>query len=388
MTTERLYFTDPLLFRFEATVVAHGQMEGAPSVVLDRSAFYPESGGQMADRGTLGGAPIVDVQIDDALVVHHRVEGALPAIGTVVAGEIDPRRRRTHMALHSAQHALSRALADLCAAETKSSRLGESGCTIDVDVPGIADGKLAEAEDAVTGLIDEDRVVRAWFPSDEELRALPLRRAPKQSEGIRVVDLGGFDVSPCGGTHVTRTAQIGLFRVTGSERYKGGTRITFSAGGRARSEARSDWGVIGRAAALLGAPRDGVEAGIERLMARVKEAEERSGRLRAELAARIAASASPDASGNVLVDVGDGGVELAKQIAATLARSDGVTAIVRAKIDGAAHLVLMRGPGSSTDCGALLRKLATAAGGKGGGRPEHAEGRLPEAFDVAAALRG
>jgi len=385
--TERLEQHDPHLVHFDARVLAHGTMPGseAPSVVLDRSAFYPESGGQMADRGTLGGASVLDVQIEHD-VVHHRLEGALPAIGSRVEGAIDRSRRRTHMALHSAQHALSRALADLAGADTKSSRLGETACTVDVDVPGLADAKLSEAEGAVNALIDDDRPVRAWLPTDEELRTLPLRRAPKQTEGIRVVDLGGFDVSPCGGTHVTRTAQIGLFRIEGSERYKGGTRVTFSAGIRARSAARSEWLELGRAASRLAVPRGEVEAGIERLERRLRDEQERGGRLRAELAERLAQRAEPDAKGRVYVDVAEAGLELAKQLATTLARREGLTVVVRASVEGAGHLVVMRGPGSRSDCGALLRRLAAAAGGKGGGRPEHAEGRLPAGFDVRSAL--
>jgi alanyl-tRNA synthetase len=385
--TERLEQHDPHLLRFDACVLAHGTMPGGnvPSVVLDRSAFYPESGGQMADRGTLGGASVLDVQIEHD-VVHHQLEGPLPEIGTRIEGAIDRGRRRTHMALHSAQHALSRALADVAGADTKSARLGETACTIDVDVPGLADAKLSEAEDAVNALVDDDRPVRAWLPTIDELRALPLRRAPTRSEGVRVVDLGGFDVSPCGGTHVTRTAQIGLFRVEGSERYKGGTRITFSAGSRARSAARSEWLALGRAASRLVVPRADVEAGIERLERRLREEQERGGRLRVELAKQLARAAVPDAKGRVYVDVGDAGVELARQLATTLARGEGLTVVVRASVDGEGHLVVTRGPGSSSDCGGLLRRLAAAAGGKGGGRPEHAEGRLPAGVDVLRAL--
>jgi alanyl-tRNA synthetase len=386
--TERLYFADPLLSDFTARVVLHGNFGGEPTVVLDRSAFYPESGGQMADRGVLGAQPIRDVQIDEGLVVHHLIEGSLPALGVELEGHVDLGRRRAHMALHSAQHLLSRALLNVAGAETVSSRLGESACTVDVDASSLMDEKIAEAERAVNTLIDEDRPVRAWFPTQEELASLPLRRAPKQSSGIRVVDFSGFDVSPCGGTHVTHTAQVGLFRVTSSERYKGGTRVTFSAGPRARGEARAEWLALSHAATLLETSREGVVAAIERLKERLDTEQEARGRLRAELAARIAESAAPDEEGRVFVDVSpEGGLELARQVASTLVRRAGATAIVRAPIESGAHLIVSRGPGASLDCGALVRKLTSAAGGKGGGRPEHAEGKLPRDFDVLTALR-
>lgn len=388
MSTLRLYFEQPSLDAFDATVVAHGRIGGRLSVVLDRSAFYPESGGQMADRGSLGGSPVTDVQIDEGLVVHHVLDGAAPDIGSTVSGAIDRPRRRAHAALHSAQHILSRALLEVAGAETVSSRLGETACTIDVSVPAIAEAKLLEAESLVNALVDEDRPVRAWFPTDEELAALPLRRAPKQKEGIRVVDFLGFDVSPCGGTHVARTAQVGLFRVTKLERYKGGTRVTFSAGPRARAEVATMAAALERGAALMSVPPTEIDAGITRLMERGRAELEAAGRLRSELATLLARDARPDAEGRVVIDIGSGGLELARQLAAMITRAPGRVAVIGAAIESGTHWTVMRSADVSVDCGALLRRLATAAGGKGGGRPEHAEGRLPRDFDVAAALIG
>ncbi|HZI05353.1 MAG TPA: alanyl-tRNA editing protein, partial [Archangium sp.] len=223
--TERLYYSDPFLFRFTGRVLAHGAWNGAPSVVLDRSAFYPEAGGQMADRGVLGGRVLRDVQVDDAGVVHHVLElpegTGLPEVGAELSGELDRVRRRTHMALHTGQHMLSRALVDVANAHTVSSRLGETLCTIDVDLDVLDERRVAEAEALVNSIIDDDIVIRAFFPTPEELAALPLRRAPKVTDNIRVIQMGDFDVSPCGGTHCTRSAQVGMVRVLGVERYKG-----------------------------------------------------------------------------------------------------------------------------------------------------------------------
>jgi len=134
MTIELLYHHDSLLLDFRAAVVGHATWNGSPSVVLDRTAFYPEAGGQMADRGVLAGAPVRDVQIDDAGTVHHLVDGPLPEVGAEVAGAIDRDRRRAHMALHTGQHMLSRALVDVMKGDTISSRLGESSCTIEPSV--------------------------------------------------------------------------------------------------------------------------------------------------------------------------------------------------------------------------------------------------------------
>ncbi len=175
--------------------------------------------------------------------------------------------------------------------------------------------------------------------------------------------------------------------MTKSERYKGGTRVTFSAGPRARGEVAAEYAALSRAASRVSMPRTEIDLGIERLEARLTAEQERAGKLRAALASALAAGATPDAEGRVYLDVGEGGVDLAKQLASTLTRDPTCTAIVRAQIEAGAHLIISRGASASTDCGALLRRLASAAGGKGGGRPEHAEGKLPADFDVAAALR-
>src|SRR3990170_4166050 len=234
--TRLLYHDDPPALAFAARVIAHSAWNGAPALVLDATAFYPESGGQMADRGTLAGAAVADVQVDDAGVVHHVLAAgaALPAPGAEVRGEVDRARRRVHMALHTGQHLLSRALADVARGETVSSRLGETACTIDLDLARLEDRDLVRAEELVNAVVDDDVPVVAFFPTAAELAALPLRRAPKVAERIRVVRIGGFDVSPCGGTHCRSSAQVGLVRVTGVERYKGKVRVTFAAGRRAR----------------------------------------------------------------------------------------------------------------------------------------------------------
>jgi alanyl-tRNA synthetase len=388
MTTVRLEHEDPLLFEVESEVIAHARSGDAASVLLDRSVFYPESGGQMADRGTLGGVPVSDVQIDDEGRVHHVLAGALPPVGTRVLARIDADRRRVHMALHTAQHLLSRALVELAGAETISSRLGESVCTIDVDRDAIAEARIAEAESTVNAIADEDRPVRAWFPEPEELASLALRRAPKAEHArVRVVDAGGFDVSPCGGTHVLRTAQIGVVRVLGTERYKGGTRVSFSAGARSRRELLAEAASLRELGRALQTPADGVRAAVDRLRESLDAARGELGRARATLARAIAMTA-PTEAGITRAWIDDGGLELVRAVAAELTREGDRLAIVAGPIEGGVHVVVARGPGSTADARAVLQQIAAATGGRGGGRPERAEGRMPATADVRAAIAG
>ena len=385
--TERLDQSDTYLFEFDARVTGHGKHGDRASVVLDRSAFYPESGGQMADRGTLGGLSVIDVQIDDAGLVHHVLEGELPVVGAAVRGNVDARRRRTFASLHTAQHVLSRALVDVARAETVSSRLGETACTIDVDEGTITDAKIAECESIANALADEDRVVRAWFPSAEELSSLALRRTPKQTANIRVVEVSGFDVSPCGGTHVTRTAQLGPIRVASTERYKGGTRVTFAAGARSREQLFRGDDVLRAVGRVLVTPAETVEPAIVRLKAQLTDAQGEAGRLRTLLARRIAEDLLRTHTGErVSLVLDDGGADLAQKVAAELTKSGSLVAIIAAVGTEGTQVVVMRGPTSTIDCGALLRSIVQAAGGKGGGRPERAEGRIPPGADVHAAI--
>lgn len=387
MPTELLYHRDPLLLSFDAVVVGHGTFGQRASVVLSATSFYPEAGGQMADRGALDGLAVMDVQVDEDGVVHHLMDAAsLPAVGTRVHGVIDAQRRRQFMAQHTGQHMLSRALLDALAAETVSSRLGESVCTIDLQIDGISDAALRAAEAAVNGVIDDDRPVRAFFPSAEELASLPLRRRPKVEENIRVIDVVGYDVSPCGGTHVTHTAQVGSVRVLSAERHKGLVRVSFQAGPQAREQAFARAGILEDLGRSMSAQPQDVPAGVEKLRSDLKLALQDKKRLGDRLALAIAdglSSALPD-DGLVIAHL-DGEADLIRAVAARIVESrPAATALLAGQDKDGTPVVCARGAASSFDCGALLKRVAVQAGGKGGGKAESAQGRLPAGVDWRA----
>lgn len=385
MATERLYYADSWLCEFEGRVAEHGRWQDAPSVVLDRSAFYPESGGQLGDRGSLAGIPVVDVQVDADGRVHHLLDGALPAIGSAVEGVIDRRRRRVHMALHTGQHMLSRALLDVAGAQTVSSRLGASGCTLDVSRERVPDRELAAAVDLVNAVIDDDLEVRASFPSAEELSSIELRRDPKVSTDVRVVTIGDFDASPCGGTHCTRTGQVGVVFVSGVERYKGMSRIAFDAGPRARGTLLEHSAALRAIGHDFTCGPDGVADAIGKLRRELQDARGALKQLRIDAALRTADELCAQASGELVVAaLPDAGPEVlravAKKITATPTR---VCMLASAGGDGT-HVVVARGVEATFDCGGFVKRAAEATGGRGGGRPERAEGKLPAGVDWPA----
>ena len=378
----RLYYQDPLLLAFDARVTAHGMHGGRPSIVLDRTAFYPESGGQMADRGVLGGLTVVDVQEDEQGVVHHLVEGERPAVGAEVRGEIDRTRRRLHMALHTGQHMLSRALLDVARGETVSSRLGETVCTIDLGIAKAEERDIARAEELVNGVIEDDVAIRAFFPDAKELASLPLRRPPKVDSNIRVVEIGDFDVSPCGGTHCLRTAQVGLVRVIGIERYKGMIRVSFNAGRRAREElARESEVLRGLGRELTCGPAE-VPLAISKLRRELGETRESLGHARERMAIAAAEELMKTAEGKTVVAAfDDADARFLRALAKRVTSEPGWVALVAAKTSEGMLMLAARGEGAAFDCGAFIKRAAQSAGGRGGGRAEMAEGRLPAAAD-------
>lgn len=385
--TRRLYHDDAYLTAFDAEVVAHASLGERRGVVLDHTAFYPEAGGQLGDRGTLAGRAVVDTQeLDDGTIVHvvEADPDELPAIGARVHGELDWTRRRQHMAQHTAQHLLSGALLDRAQAATASARLGETALTIDVARDRVPDAELAAAEQLANDLVDDDLPIRAWFPAADELASLRLRRDPKVTADIRVVAIGDFDFSPCGGTHCARTSQLAAIRIIASERYKGMTRVTFTAARRGRVELFARDAVLrGLAARFSCSPAD-VPAAIDKLRRDADAATAEATVLRGRLAAAIA-DALPGAGAAVAAIAAD--AELLRAIAGKLLAA-GRDAIVSAVDGDTTHVVLLRAAGSTLDCGALWKQLAARCGGRGGGRGDRAEGKLAIAVADWPALIG
>ncbi len=382
----RLEQSDSYLRTFDALVQAQSELNGRPTLILQASAFYPESGGQLADTGRIGDVRIVDVQQDAEGRVHHIFEGGTLDVGKSYPAEIDWARRREHMALHTGQHMLSRALLDVAKAETVSSRLGATDCTIDVTRADLGERWLHEAQALANEVVDSAREVRSWLPSASELGQLSLRRAPKVDRGIRVVSVEGFDDTPCGGTHVSNTAEVGLLWISGSERYKGGTRIHFSAGPRARRELIERADLLGRMAAARNMGVTDVAPGFERLEQSAKEARQEISALRVRLADALAANVEWEAA-RAVVRL-DGELELGRALVERVlaSRSDAEVFLAVPILDKCSvQIIIARGADSSLDASAALGALSKAFGGRGGGKPERAEGRFGDSFTWAGA---
>ncbi len=407
-TTEKLYWLDAHTVAFETRGAALASYGGKPSIILPRTMFYPEGGGQLGDLGTLTlGTELVriaDTQVEDG-AIHHVTEGDITAAlvdslrdaeaaEMAVRGCVDEQRRRDNMVQHTAQHALSRALANAARADTVSARLGATSCTIDVGRPGISDADLHRAEDLVNAVVMSDVAVSTSFPTAEELAQLDLRKQPnaeKSADGVRVVTIEGFDITPCGGTHCSRTGQIGQVRIVATEKYKGMLRITFHAGQRALADARARHAVLSAVAADLTCGAQDVPAAIAKLRTDARALKEKLDAARGEVAdllARALHEALPASPGPHVLTVARPLDDLAgvRALAGKLTGDPRVVALVAGQDEGSGEVVLVvqRGAATTLDCGAFVMAQARERGGRGGGRAERAEGRFPRGTSLEA----
>jgi alanyl-tRNA synthetase len=255
VTTERLYYNDSYTTRFNAVITELTTYRDRPAIVLDKTFFYPESGGQPADNGRLRRVTVMDVQIreSDQAVLHileatpdHLAE--VFEVGMEVAAEVNDVRRADYRAHHSGQHILSQALIQRAEAETVGFHMSADSITIDVNRANIPENELRNAETLANEIVQSNVEIRAWFPELDELETLQrtgkLRKMPDVVGKVRIVDIGGFDVTACGGTHVARTGEIGMIKIVKTEKRGSTTRIEFRCGVRALSDYRSKHEVI------------------------------------------------------------------------------------------------------------------------------------------------
>lgn len=383
---ERLYYTDAYQTTFSARVVDVDVPNAL--VYLDGSAFYPTSGGQPHDIGTLAASVVLDVIDEDARVAHRVADASAFTIGSTVEGRIDWRRRFDLMQQHTAQHLVSALCADRFGWATTSVHFGDDSCTIDVAAPAIDAETLASIEQMANEVVVENRNVVVSF---EDARSATGLRKPSDREGeLRIVAIDGIDRSACGGTHVRRTGEIGSIVLRRTERTKGATRIEFLAGFRAVRRARLDYELLTRASRTLSASIEELPALVEAHAQRATEMERERKRLLTELAKHEAhalwAATVPGADGTRRITLPEqmNGVRDAEPLAQALAALE--RTVVFAAGRKPAGVLLATSSDSMVDAAQLLRSALQEIGGRGGGSPRLAQGSVPD-LDAARRLR-
>ena len=393
--TERLYYTDAGVLEFSARVVDVRDLDGKTAIVLDRSAFYPTSGGQPFDTGTLDEARVVDV-VDHDDEILHIVDRSIGA-GTEVRGSIDAARRLDHMQQHTGQHVLSAAFDRLFQNRTLSFHMGGDVSTIDL-AKVQAPEDVERAVDDANRIVWENRPVTVRFASADEARTMGLRKESVREGELRLVDVAEFDLSACGGTHVARTGTIGVVAVTGVEKFKGGLRVSFVCGGRAlRSFRGLRDSVAGSVRALSVLPAE-LPIAIQKLQAESKALRKRVTDLQGSLAfheaARLLAEARQTAGVSIVAAVIDGWDAAGLKAIASAIIASNPAALALAGSDTPTLVVTGRSASVNPAlgipaAGELVKALTARFGGKGGGTPELAQagGLVAEPRDVIAAAQ-
>jgi alanyl-tRNA synthetase len=411
--TERLYYRDSFQKEFEANVVSCEREGDRWKIVLDRTAFYPTSGGQPHDLGRLGEVEVLevaDVPVADAPaspvapqigVTHdvvHYTSAAIP-VGPV-QGQIDWARRIDHMQQHTGQHLLSAAFIELFGFQTKSFHLGRLTSTIDLEAPSIMPRQLEDAECRTNEIIFEDREVAVRFGTAQELADAGIRKTVEREGVLRAIEVDGFDRQPCGGTHLARTGQAGLLLIRKLERSRNLWRVEYVAGFRALAAARSDFGILTQAGSLLTCATSEVPAVITKLTEERrsqhtagKKMEERLAQLEARelLEKHSSGSApgpSPDGSPRIIAaTLDDATANYLGILAAKLVAESNVVALLASRAAGHVVFAQTKGSSSPTDLGALVRDTLRDLGGKGGGSKDFAQGSLPNPADAEKAVQ-
>jgi alanyl-tRNA synthetase len=399
--TERLYYNDSHLIEFEARVVdVTERVSGWTAVVLDRTAFYPTGGGQPSDTGTLNGARVVECIDDGDRGVLHVVQGFAPARDAVVSGRIDWARRLDHVQQHTGQHILSQAFIQLFNAPTKSFRVLETVCEIDIELNDSSGEVIERAVELANNVVWEDRTITIHNVSAAEAAEMSLRKEPSREGELRLIEIEGFDLTPCGGTHAYRTGEVGMIVVRSWQRAKGLTRIEFAAGMRALADYRRANRSSREVAALFSTGRDDVAQNAAQLIDENKELH-RQVRVLEEVAAgveaeRLLSSAPVRSDGTrIVTHVFDAtsssarDAESLKKLAHALITHPRTIALLASRDNDTARLVFARSTDAPGDMSTLMREACALLDGRGGGRPEMAQGggksvdKLEEALQSA-----
>jgi len=395
--TDRLYYHDSFLYDFEAKV-EETAVGARPALILDRTAFYPTSGGQIFDIGTISieneKLKVTEVaDTEDGRVVHY-LEAPVKDLppGTPVRGQIDATRRRDHMQQHSGQHVLSAAFIRLHNLHTVSFHMADDYCSIDLDTPTLTKEQIESAERLANEIILENRPVDIRFVTRDQAGELGLRKLPAADrDELRIIDIREFDLSACGGTHVRQTGQIGCILLRKVERVRQGWRVEFVAGQRAVATARRDFTALTETAALFSAQIYDVPQQARKSLDEIRSLRKQREQAQEELAAAQASALlgeTPESNSCRIVirTLSDRDMNSLKLLAQKLTRLSPRVVALLASTSPQPSLVFAQSAGQPFDMGALMKQTLAALNGRGGGSKDMAQGGVPTPDGLQSAL--
>ncbi len=403
--TDRLYYHDSLLHEFDAEVLdltSLSSSDSRPALILDRTAFYPTSGGQVFDMGWIFPSAASDannrvrvaevVDSEDGQILHILENAGPIQKGTRIHGLIDVDRRRDHMQQHSGQHVLSAAFVRLFNVPTVSFHMGVESCSIDLDTKNLTGTQVEAAEALSNDVVTQNRAVSIRFVTQEEARGLGLRKIPPvERDQLRLIDIHDFDLTACGGTHVLATGQIGCILLRKTEKTRQGWRVEFVCGKRAVATARRDYSVLAESGGLLSSHIWEIPQQVRKLQEESRASRKSRDLLLEEIAdlyaSRLLAEA-PDSGGRKVVvrTFADRDLTFIKLLAQRLTRQSPAAVALLGITSDPPALVFAQSSGQPFDMGAFMKEALAHLGGRGGGSKDMAQGGPLQVDGMEAAL--
>jgi alanyl-tRNA synthetase len=388
--TGRLYFDDPYRIEFEAQVLEKRAQEGETVLILDRTCFYPDSGGQPSDRGTINEVEVSKVTEEEGVILHYLKEDVA---GAGVRGRVDWPTRFDHMQQHTGQHILSQSFYELLAGETLSFHLGAETATVEIGLARITEEEVDRVESRANAIVFEDRDIRIYFVPQPEIGRIPLRKPPQKEGLIRVVEVSDFDYSACGGTHCRRTGEVGSIKITKWERIRNNIRFDFVCGTRALRDFGLKTSVARKMSALLSVQEREVPEAAARILADLKALRKKEKRYQEKIALYEAQEIIARAPGPVIKAIWtDKTPEEARFLALNIIKRGRFVVLYGVRAEARDHLILACSESLGLDIRELIPLLSPLLKGKGGGSSSLVEivteekGRLDEALEEGSRL--
>jgi alanyl-tRNA synthetase len=386
VSTRKLFFSQQDLIKFPAKIIRTFPHESYYAVILDQTAFYPTSGGQMHDTGTINDIEVVDVIEQDGEILH-----LLNSPLNIGAAEckINWKRRFDFMQQHTGFHILARSFLKVTCARTLSSHLGEQISTIDVDLQEISEEQIKAVEDLVHQIIFEDRKVKTYFSKPADVDKNNLRKELTERDDIRLVEIENFDVDPCGGTHVNSTGQVGLIKIIRWEKIRGYLRFEFYAGGRAIQDYHRKWQINSRLSNLLSTGEDEFVGAVEKLQTESKDLIRKNKKLTEQNiiyeARELVQQAQQQGKNVIAILFENRQLDDIRYLAKQVIQFGDVWALFGLN-DEKAHLIFARSDSYEYNLNELVKQVAHLIEGRGGGRPNFVEIGGPKKSSLEEAL--
>ncbi|MBD3413992.1 MAG: hypothetical protein GF421_06145 [Candidatus Aminicenantes bacterium] len=369
--TKKIYFEDPYQTEFESEVKSKFRRHGQYLVVLEKSCFYPESGGQPSDKGQLSGIQVMDVFEENQEIIHVLDE---ELTSQKVKGKIDWKTRFDHMQQHAGQHILSQCFHRCVRGKTVSFHLGERISTVDIEIKKISEKDLYRVEHMANEMVFENREIKTYFLPEDKITGVPLRKPPQKSGLIRIVEVSGFDHSACGGTHPRFTGEVGLIKIIGKERIRKKLRFTFVAGQRALNDYSRKDKVLAETAVMLSSHEMEVPDSVGKLFSELKAQKKENRKMSKTLNQYEAQQIVQDEGGPVIKKIFQKkSKEQIRYLALQIIKKPGFFVIFGLVQKDLCHIVLARSDDIDFDVKSLIPEISSVMEVKGGGRPSLVE---------------